>query len=363
MSDISLGPIINHVISGKALTRQQAFQSMTRILKQQANRLQQGAFLAAITTKGPQPDEIAGIWQAIQEHATVQVRPRISRPLVDNCGTGMDKFKTFNISTAAAIVAAAGGVAIARHGARSITSRCGTVDICESLGINVACSAETVCRSIETVGIGLFNGMSSAIHSEGLLSILAEMQFGSILNIAASLANPAGPVYGVRGVYAAHLVVPVAQTMRAIGFQRALVFHGETPAGGMDELSPVGINHLAELTADGHIKTQTLTPLDLGVQFNGDLHSIAAGNHPAEEARRLRQVLAGRKLNPLAETVALNAAPLFYIAGELSSNEPNHGFGASRNLLSGLQSGLAKARELLSSGRAAACLEAWVGCQ
>ena len=131
-------------------------------------------------------------------------------------------FKTFNISTGASIVAAAGGVCLARHGARAITSRCGTVDLCEMLGVDVECSADTVQASIEQSGLGLFNCMSPTTHPQALFRILSQMSFGSILNIAASLANPANPAYGVRGVYAWEMIDPVIQTMREMGFQEYL---------------------------------------------------------------------------------------------------------------------------------------------
>ena len=138
------------------------------ILLNEQPDLQQGAFLAAITAKGPTPEEIAGIWEAIYEVDTVKVRPEVSGPLVENCGTGMDSIKTFNVSTAAALVAASDGVFIARHGARAITSRCGTVDLLESLGIDMECDAAVVKRSIEKAGIGIFNGMSQKVHPQAL---------------------------------------------------------------------------------------------------------------------------------------------------------------------------------------------------
>ncbi len=342
-----LEDVIKRLMAGESLSRHDACKAMQQILENRPSALHQGAFLAAISLKGPEPDEIAGVWQAIQELDTVAVRPRTDRPLMDNCGTGMDEFKTFNISTAAAIVAAAAGIPMARHGARAITSRCGTVDLCEALGVNVTCPVETVSHSIETANIGLFNGMSTHVHPRALFRILAEMRFGSILNIAASLANPARPSLGVRGVYARAMVLPVAQTMRMIGFKRALVFHGRTSAGGMDELSPAGPNYVAELRADGSIHTDTLHPEDLGVCFNADIQSIAAGTSPQAEARRLRQLFNGKATGPLFETVALNAAPLFYIAG----------------ITPDLASGLRTARHTITSGKALACLETWIQSQ
>jgi anthranilate phosphoribosyltransferase len=216
----SFGMGVDALINGQNLPRARARELFTQILLNEQPDLQQGAFLAAITAKGPTPEEIAGIWEAIYEVDTVKVRPEVSGPLVENCGTGMDSIKTFNVSTAAALVAASDGVIIARHGARAITSRCGTVDLLESLGIDMECDAAVVKRSIEKAGIGIFNGMSQKVHPQALFRILSQVRFGTILNIAGSLANPALPTCGVRGVYSSDLVLPVAQVMKEIGYSK-----------------------------------------------------------------------------------------------------------------------------------------------
>ncbi len=143
-------------------------------------------------------------------------------PPVENSGTGMDSFKTFNISTAAAIVAAAGGVRMARHGARAVTSDCGTVDMAKALGVDVDCGTDIVAESIFRAGIGLFNGMSPQVHPRALARVLSQTGFGSTLNIATSLANPASPRLAVRGVYRREMVATVAEVMRAIGRWRML---------------------------------------------------------------------------------------------------------------------------------------------
>ncbi len=311
--------------------------------------MNQGAFLAAISAKGPTPEEMAGAWEAIYETDTTKVAPLVQTPLVDNCGTGMDGFKTFNISTAASIVAAAAGVHLARHGARAITSRCGTVDLCEALGVDVEADAEVVKESIEQSGIGLFNGMSSAIHPQALFRVLSQVSFGSILNISASLANPAKPLRGVRGVYAPEMVLPVARTMRAIGVERALVFHGATDnsAGGMDELSPLTESLTAELSADGRIRTFSVNPQQTGVGNGFGLDEIAAGHDPGQEALRLLRVLTGKDRGALYETICLNAAPILYIADRVPD----------------LKQGVALSRELIDKGDALAKLNQWVGCQ
>src|SRR5512136_2976328 len=254
------GSKVDALIKGQSLSRADSRDLFMQILQDVQPDLQQGAFLAAITAKGATPQEIAGIWEAIYEIDTVKVRPDVCGPLAENCGTGMDSIKTFNISTAASIVAAADGIKMAKHGARAITSKCGAVDILEELGVDVECDATLVKKSIEKAGIGIFNGMSSKVHPKALYRILSQIRFGTILNIAGSLANPARPAYAVRGVYSEKMVLPIAESMREIGYRRALVMHGRSADGsrGMDELSTLGSSSVAELDEDGVIREYTI---------------------------------------------------------------------------------------------------------
>ncbi|MEA2053312.1 MAG: anthranilate phosphoribosyltransferase, partial [Euryarchaeota archaeon] len=147
------GTKISDLIREEDVTREEVRAMFRQVLLNEQPDLQQGAFLAALTAKGETPEEIAGIWDAIYELDTVPVTPTVPQPLVENCGTGMDALKTFNISTAAAIVAAADGVYMTKHGARAISSNCGAIDILESVGIDVECDTELVKRSIEKAGI------------------------------------------------------------------------------------------------------------------------------------------------------------------------------------------------------------------
>jgi anthranilate phosphoribosyltransferase len=334
---------LNDLIAGKSLSRETTYECMSEILTGRQNPMNQGAFLAAITAKGAAPEEIAGAWRAIFEMDTAKVDLNVSTPVLDNCGTGMDGFKTFNISTAAAITGAAGGVCIARHGARAITSRCGTVDLCESLGVDMECSVDVVKYSIETAGIGLFNGMSAQVHPKALFRILSQICFGSILNVAASLANPANPGFGVRGVYHEDMIDPVIQTMKEIGFQRAMVFHGRTDNGGIDELSPIKESMIAELTEHGDVRKYTVTPEIMGIQPIDAVSRIAGGKDPHTEAIRLLEVFSGKEKDALYATVCLNTAPIFYIAGTVRS----------------LKQGVEKARDVIDSGFALEKVREW----
>ncbi len=339
------GNKVDSLIKGLNLDRSEARELFCQILLNVQPDLQQGAFLAAITAKGATPEEIAGIWEAIYEIDTVKVCPEVDGPLVENCGTGMDAIKTFNISTAASIVAASDGIIMAKHGARAITSKCGAVDILEELGVDVECDVALVKKSIEHAGIGIFNGMSGKVHPQALYRILSQIRFGTILNIAGSLANPALPTLGVRGVYSREMVLPIARAMREIGYRRAFVVHGLCADGtrGMDEISTLGETIAAELNDDGEINEFTISAREMGIE-KGDETSILHQADRKREAVRLLRILSGDEVGPRREIVCLNAAPILYIAGHAS------------DMLDATE----KAAEIIDSGKPIDKLKAWV---
>jgi anthranilate phosphoribosyltransferase len=310
--------------------------------------MQQGAFLAALTAKGETRQEVAGAWEAIYELDTTKVRIDPALSPVENSGTGMDTFKTFNISTAASIVAAAGGVTMARHGARAITSMCGTVDMAEALGVDVECSAEMVAKSIETSRLGLFNGMSPMIHPMALGRILSQIYFGSTLNIAASLANPALPSIGVRGVYAKQMIRPVAEVMQEIGYTSAIVLYGEIDDfdKGMDEASVCGPTYCGRVKGKGEIEEFILDPQKLGLKVKDPLQLAPEGNI-ASEARRFAALMANREQSGRRDAVILNAGLIFLAAGKADT----------------IDQGIQQAAIQLESGNAFTTLETWVKSQ
>jgi len=343
----AFGAHVGDLIGGKSLTREEANEMFRQVLMDQQPDLQQGAFLAAITAKGPTPDEIAGSWEAIYDLDTMKVTPRVDGFMAENSGTGMDSLKTFNISTAAAVVAAADGVVMTKHGARAITSRCGAVDIAEAVGVDVECDVSVVRRSIEVAGIGIFNGMSPKVHPTALFRILSQVRFGTILHIAGSLANPARPQLGLRGVYSKAMVVPTIEAMRAIGFRRATVVHGSNADGtrGMDELSTLGPTEIAELYPDGSITTYTVTPQSLGLAV-ADERDVVAGHDREAEVLRFLRVLSGVP-GPEQDIVCLNAAPLMVMSGRASD----------------LAEGIERARRVIEQGRALDRLRQWARAQ
>lgn len=339
------GKKVSEVVQGRNLTRQETKEMFYQVLLNEQPDLQQGAFLVVLTAKGETPEEIAGSWDAIFEIDTMKVNPLTPEPLVENCGTGMDELKTFNISTAAAIVAAANGIYMAKHAARALTSTCGAVDIVEAFGVDVECNVETVKHSIEKVGIGIFNGMSPMVHPQALGRILSQIRFGTILNIAASLANPALPRYGVRGVYSKALTEPVARLMKEIGYKRALVVHGLNADGtkGMDEISSIGETKIAELHEDGRITNYSIVPEDFDIQ-RATYEDLLPSANIEEEALNFLSILCAKEHGPKCDIVCLNTAPILYLMGKVKD----------------FKEGVNKARETIKSGQAIAKLRRWV---
>ena len=339
---------IQQLIEKNNLSRQQSYDMFKQVLLNQQPDLQQGAFLAALTSKGETPQEIAGAWQAVVELDTTPVSREFEGPLVENSGTGMDRLKTFNVSSAAAIVAAAGGVRLARHGARALTSICGTVDLLEAIGIDVDCDVRTVEKSIEQVGIGLFNGMSPKVHPQSLARILSQIRFGSTLNIAASLASPCRPTHAVRGVYAKGIVSHVSEVMKEIGYQRAIVVHGldATNENGMDELSTIGESIVNEFFPDGRDITYSIVPEDVGISRT-DFGQIAATGDLQSEAVRFLKVIAGVEHPECKDIACLNAGAIFYLTGKADS----------------IREGVIRARELIDTKMALEKMCEWVAVQ
>jgi len=282
------------------------------------------------------------------DYDTIKVRGNVPDNLFENSGTGMDRLKTFNVSSAAAIVAAAAGVSIARHGARALSSLCGTIDILESVGVNVDCDVSTVEKSINETGIGVFNGMSIQVHPCGLFRILSQIRFGSTLNIAASLANPASPSYALRGVYSPGMLVPVSRVMKQIGYKSGMVVHGFDSDGtpSMDEISPLGTTQI-RFFADGCSDSEyQITPEDFGM-CPVKYEDIAPCKCLHDETARFAAVLSARGYTACRDFTCMNSAAILFIAGKAVS----------------LKDGFEKSRTIIENGDAVRKLQAWVNCQ
>jgi anthranilate phosphoribosyltransferase len=331
MTTAEFGAYVQKLIEKKNLTSLESYLLFSELMTNSQPDLQQGAFLAALIAKGETVDEIVGAWRAIDEFDTVQVEG-LPDTIIDNSGTGMDNFKTFNVSSAAALIVAAHGIPVARHGARAITSRCGTVDIMEAMGVNVECPPEQVIQSINSVGIGLFNGMSPYIHPGALGRILSQIRFGTTFNIAASLANPARPKRAIRGVHSCSLLNPVSQVMRQIGFHHGMVVHGSVDDcnGSIDELSVCGKSYINYFDGD-KIECFEIEPEDVGISRHSS-STIAALGSLEQESERFLSTITGRNKYPECEDfVALNAGAVLWMEG--ISSTLSDGFAEARNTL------------------------------
>ncbi len=340
------GQIITRLIGKENLSQEASYEAFCMTLKNEVSEMQQGAFLAALSSKGETAAEVAGGWRAVYELDTTKVELG-EMTIVDNCGTGMDSFKTFNISTAASLVAAAGGVIVARHGARAISSSCGTVDMAECLGIDVECSVDVVKNSIQQAGIGLFNGMSPEVHPMAIGRILSRINFGSPMNIAASLAHPAMPKIAVRGVHSQALLRPVADVMRAIGYTDALVVYGgiSNSNKGMDEGSVCGTTFCMHLK-NGIMEEFSFNPEEVGL-VKHEPQLLAEDSDRDVAALKMYKLLAGRSEAAGSDSVILNSALIFYV----------------QNITRTIAEGVEKAREILRSGQALVALKRWVEVQ
>jgi len=339
--------VITKLINRENLSRVEAYDAFMTVLKAETSDLQQGAFIAALTAKGETKDEIAACWQAIYEFDTIKQKPIIESPIVENSGTGMDSFKTFNISTIASVIAATAGVPMARHGARALSSKCGTVDIAEALGVNVECDIDVVTKSLEQTNLGLYNGMSSKIHPMALGRILSQISFGSTLNIAASLANPVKADIGVRGVYHPSVIKPTIEVMKEIGYKRAIVYCGYVNDDKFIDEAIIGNKtHIAELSEDGEITEYEIDNSDNYTDFANILYDISPMSI-SEEKESILSILKGDGNINRSNIVALNAGFIFYACGKTES----------------IDKGTELAKQILKSGKAMAVLKKWIEIQ
>lgn len=342
------GAVVARLIARENITRAEARECWRQICEEEQPDLQQGAFIAALKAKPETPEEVAGTFEALYEMDTTKVQVHTPEPLIDNCGTGADSLKTFNISTGAAIVAAACGVYVVRHAARAISSNCGAIDVVEALGVNVESAPDLPKRSIEQAGICAWNAFLPSIHPKTLGRVLSQIRFGSTINIVGPLLNPTMPQYKVMGVATPDMIDIEVRTLRELGFKRAFVMHGldEASGRGMDELSTLGQSHVAELFPDGSIQRSEINAQSLGLA-PARFEDLASTRDVHENALRLLGVILGKDTGPRADIVCLNAAPVLYVMGKVKD----------------LGEGIAMARHALQNGKALEKLRHWVTAQ
>ncbi len=294
------------LLDGRSLSRAEAREAMDQIMRGEATAAQIGAFLTAMRIKGETVDEIAGCAEAMRLHV-LRVSPKRD-DLVDTAGTGGDGARTFNISTSAALVAAAAGAGVAKHGNRAVSSASGSADVLEELGFRLDLPPERIERSIDELGFGFLFAPAHHPAMRYAAPVRRELGTRTVFNVLGPLTNPAGARAQVVGVYAPELVPTIAAVLAELGAERAYVVHG---ADGIDELSPTGPNRVA-IVADGSVREEQVEPLELGIARCSP--SDLAGDSPADSARTIRDVLAGR-VGPPRDAVLLNAAGALVAAG------------------------------------------------
>ncbi|HEY3017216.1 MAG TPA: anthranilate phosphoribosyltransferase [Gaiellaceae bacterium] len=324
---------LQRLLDGHDLGRQETREVMGEIMRGDATPAQIGAFLVALRAKGETPDEIAGCAEAMRAHV-LAVRPR-REDLVDTAGTGGDGAHTINISTAAALVAAAAGAAVAKHGNRAVSSACGSADVLEALGFTLEQEPARIARSIDELGFGFLFAPSHHPAMRHAAPVRKELATRTVFNVLGPLTNPAGARAQVVGVYSQSLVRTIAEVLARLGARHAFVVHG---AGGIDELSPVGPNLVGEVV-DGSVREWELDPLaELGLP-RCSVDELRGGT-PAENASAIRDVFAGAD-GGRRSAVLLNAAGAIAAAGHSAD----------------LREGLEVARETIDSGAASERLE------
>ncbi|MDQ3958177.1 MAG: anthranilate phosphoribosyltransferase [Actinomycetota bacterium] len=331
MTEFSWPHVLSRLLGGDSLSEEEAAACMDEIMEGAATPAQVAGFVVALRAKGESIDEIVGLVRTMREHAE---KVHVSGDVLDTCGTGGDRSGTFNVSTAAAIVCAGAGVKVAKHGNRAASSRCGSADVLEALGVKIDLPPAGVETCIDEAGIGFCFApvFHPAMRHAG--APRRELGVPTIFNFLGPLTNPAGATYQALGVSDPRMVEKMVETLGRLGSKRVLAFHGDQ---GLDELSTSGPSQIYEL-AGGETRRWTIDPAELGVP-TAPLEAVAGGSAETNAAM-IRSVLAG-EAGPPRDIVVLNAAAGLVAAGRAAD----------------MGTGLELAAESVDSGRAAGCLD------
>ncbi len=326
---------IQHLIDGHDLTQAEAAETMTQIMEGTATPAQIAALAVALRMKGETVEEITAFARVMRRYA-IPVPVHTDKVIVDAVGTGGDTLKTFNVSTTAALVAAADGrLALAKHGNRAVTSKCGSADVLEALGVRLDLPAPDVGRCVETVGIGFL--FAPAMHPSFRYAAAPRKEIGirTIFNMLGPLTNPAGAPAQLVGVYDGAVCEMLARALRDLGSRRALLVHG---VDGLDELSTLGPTAVSELK-NAEVRSYTLDARDLGLPRT-TIDQLAGRDTPLENADIVLGILRGDDVGPRRDIVLLNAAGVLLVADAVDS----------------LHDGITRATELIDSGAALSTL-------
>lgn len=325
------------IVNKGDLTYDEAYTVMNEIMGGETTPTQNAAFLAALSTKSAKAettDEIAGCAAAMRDHA---LKLETDMDLFEIVGTGGDNAHSFNISTTSALVCAAGGMKVAKHGNRAASSKCGTADCLEALGVNIEQSPEKCEELLREVGMCFFFAQKYHTSMKYVGSIRKELGFRTVFNILGPLTNPGSPKMQLLGVYDEYLVEPLAQVLISLGVKRGMVVYGQDK---LDEISMSAPTTICEFK-DGWFKTYTVCPEDFGLErcMKADLE----GGTPEENAKITRDILNGEKGHK-RNAVLLNAGAALYVGGKAES----------------MEAGVKLAAEVIDSGKAARTLEEFV---
>jgi anthranilate phosphoribosyltransferase len=323
---------IQTLLDGQDLSTERARVLLDAIFEGDVPDVQIAAFLTAMRVKGPTSAELAGLAGSLRSHA-VPVKVDIEN-LIDTCGTGGGRFKTCNVSTAAAFVVAGAGAYVAKHGNRGITSGCGSADVLAELGVKIDASAEVVARCIKEAHIGFMFAPMFHPAMKYVQPIRKGLGFRTVFNILGPLASPASVPCQLMGVADEKLLEIIPEALKLLGTRRAMVVHSD----GLDEISTTGVTTIVELK-NGKISTIYLNPEDLGIQPT-DINELKVTD-AASSAAVLRNILSGKETGPKKDIVMLNAAAAVVVAG----------------LADGFDSALQLAAESVTNGNAQACLD------
>ncbi len=318
---------IAKLADGQSLTREEAHTALVEIMGGEATAAQISAFITALRIRGETPDVIAGCAQAMREYFTA-INPHAD-VVVDTCGTGGDGASTFNISTAAAFVTAGAGVAVAKHGNRSVSSKCGSADVLAELGVDITIPPEVTSECLKTLGIAFLFAPTLHPAMKHAIGPRREIGIRTIFNILGPLSNPAGARHGVLGVYSKALVPILAEAAAALGAERLFVVHG---SDGLDEITLTGPTHVAEVNR-GNVQTYDIRPEDTG--FPPCRPEDLSGGDPKRNADLLKSILSGEQ-GPRRDIVLLNAAAAIVAGGRAAD----------------FKAGIARAAESIDSGSA-----------
>jgi len=318
------------------LTYEIAEAVMNEIMSGEATPVQMSAYLTALSLKGETIDEITASAFGMRSHC---VRLLHDVDALEIVGTGGDHANTFNISTAAAIITAAAGIPVAKHGNRSASSKCGAADVLETLGVNINITPEKSAEMLESIGICFMFAQNYHIAMKFVAPIRRELGIRTVFNIIGPLTNPAGAKMELMGVYDRAMVEPLAQVMCNLGVKNAMVVHGED---GLDEISLSAPTFACEVK-DGWVRSYTLTPEQFGL--NRCKKEDLQGGEPAENAQIMKSLLQGEK-GPKRDAAVLNAAAAMFITGKYDS----------------IATAVGVANEVIDSGKAMQKLESFISC-